>query len=76
MTVGCVDVVTVYTTMNPAGAASAESALVAEGIPCFLEGVSKVGCSGLTISVQVLARHADRAAKLLRCRVPQGRGDG
>jgi hypothetical protein len=66
MTLSCADVVTVWTTTNPAGAANVEKALGAEGIPCFLEGVCQVGWTGLTVNVQVLAGHADRAATVLR----------
>jgi hypothetical protein len=66
MTVSCADVVTAYKTRSQARAADVESALDADGIPCFLEGVSRVGWTGLTINVQVPVRHADRAAKLLR----------
>ncbi len=63
------DLVTVYTLADPVKAEIIKNALHAEGIRCFLEGANQAGEAGLMmfeIKVQVPAKDADRARKILR----------
>ncbi len=62
------DPVVVYTVSNPVEAEIIKSALQAEGIRCFLDGINQaaeVGLIAFEIKVTVPAGDADRARKLI-----------
>ncbi|GEM_PF-1198604 len=59
---------TVYTIANPVTAEIIKNSLVAEGIRCNLEGINQAaepGLIALSIKVQVPAKDADLARKLI-----------
>jgi hypothetical protein len=63
------ELVTVYTVGNPVEAEIVKNALVAEGIPAFVENELQAGEAGLTgieIEILVAAENADRARKFIK----------